>query len=157
MNLNESVEGALSLVLAQSKMSKVEVRRSLAENLPPILGNPNQIQQVIINLANNAIDAMPKGGVLMVKTELLVDLASAWVCLKVCDTGTGIPSEILPRIFDPFFTTKPVGKGTGLGLSLVYEIVKKHGGMMDVQSRPGSTEFCVKIPVRAGTEKERKK
>jgi PAS domain S-box-containing protein len=150
MGLNDCVDGALSLVLAQSKMSKVEMHRALADSLPPILGNRNQIQQVIINLANNAIDAMPKGGALTVKTELLVDLASAWVCLKVSDTGTGIPPEILSRIFEPFFTTKPVGSGTGLGLSLVYEIVKKHGGQVEVESKPGLTEFCVRFPTRGG-------
>ena len=150
MELNGCVDGALSLVLAQSKMSKVEVHRVLADSLPPILGNKNQIQQVIINLANNAIDAMPKGGSLTVRTELLVDLASVWVCLKLSDTGTGIPPEIISHIFEPFFTTKPVGSGTGLGLSLVYEIVKKHGGQLDLQSKPGFTEFTVKFPVRGG-------
>jgi signal transduction histidine kinase len=150
LNLNDCVDGALSLVLAQSKMSKVEVHRTLGDSLPPILGNRNQLQQIIINLANNAIDAMPKGGALTVKTELLVDLASAWVCLRLSDTGTGIPPEAMPHIFEPFFTTKPVGSGTGLGLSLVYEIVKKHGGVVDVVSRPGFTEFCAKFPARAG-------
>ena len=156
VDINLSVEGALSLVLAQSKMTKVEVREELGEGLPRFLGNFNQIQQVIINLAANAMDAMPKGGILTVRTELRVELAGACVCLKISDTGSGIPAEILPRIFDPFFTTKPVGRGTGLGLSLVHEIVKKHEGFVEVQSRPGFTEFCVKFPAWAGPEAGRK-
>jgi signal transduction histidine kinase len=102
------------------------------------------------------MDAMPKGGILTVRTELRVELAGACVCLKISDTGSGIPAEILPRIFDPFFTTKPVGRGTGLGLSLVHEIVKKHEGFVEVQSRPGFTEFCVKFPAWAGPEAGRK-
>jgi PAS domain S-box-containing protein len=156
VDMNLCVNGALSLVLAQSKMTKVEVRRELGKGLSRFLGNFNQVQQVIINLAANAMDAMPKGGVLTVRTELRVELAGACVCLKISDTGSGIPEEVLPRIFDPFFTTKPVGRGTGLGLSLVHEIVKKHDGVVEVQSRPGFTEFCVKFPAWAGPEAGRK-
>ena len=154
MDFNQAVEGALSLVQAQARMEKSEVHKNLTLNLPRILGNKNQIQQVIINLANNALDAMPKGGVLTVKTELLEEKPRSWVCLRISDTGVGITTDVLPRIFEPFFTTKPVGKGTGLGLSLVYEIVKKHSGNVEVQSRPGHTEFCVKIPTRTGRELE---
>jgi len=156
VDMNLCVNGALSLVLAQSKMTKVEVRRELGQGLPCFLGNFNQVQQVIINLAANAMDAMPNGGVLTVRTELRVELAGACVCLKILDTGSGIPAEVLPRIFDPFFTTKPVGLGTGLGLSLVHEIVKKHDGVVEVQSRPGFTEFCVKFHAWAGPEAWRK-
>src|SRR5262249_11540252 len=100
--------------------------------------------------ANNALDAMGGEGVLAIKTELVRQESLSWIYLRICDSGAGIPPEILPRIFEPFFTTKPVGQGTGLGLSLIYEIVQKHSGIMDVQSCPGKTEFCVKFPVRMG-------
>jgi signal transduction histidine kinase len=136
-------------VQAGARVKKVEVRRQFAPALPCILANPDQIQQVVINLANNALDAMPEGGTLTVQTELLQNGALSWACLKVVDTGAGIPSEVLPNVFEPFFTTKPAGKGTGLGLSLVYEIVQKHSALIDVQSEPGHTEFRVKFPVRA--------
>ena len=147
-DLNKIVSAALSLINAQARMGQVAVVPSLAEGLPHFLGNPNQIQQVIINLATNAMDAMQNAGTLTVKTELREEGPLSWVCLRVSDTGSGVPAELLSRIFEPFFTTKAVGKGTGLGLSLVHEIVKKHSGMIDVESRPGFTEFCVKFPVR---------
>ena len=152
LDLNQAVEGALSLVLAQARIHNAEVTKDLSADLPRILGNKNQVQQVIINLAKNALDAMPKGGTIVVKTLLMEEKPQPWVCLKVSDTGLGIPQDVLPRIFEPFFTTKPVGQGTGLGLSLVYEIVKKHSGMLDVQSKPGFTEFSVRFPVRTGRE-----
>jgi|GEM_PF-1453254 len=149
VDLNRAVEGAFSLVAAQARIASVEVRKELGVGLPRIFGNHNQIQQIIINLANNAIDAMENKGVLTVKTSSLIEGPLSWVCLKISDTGAGIPPEIISKIFDPFFTTKGVGKGTGLGLSLVHEIIKKHSGTTDVQSRPGFTEFCIKFPVRA--------
>jgi PAS domain S-box-containing protein len=149
MDLNKTIEGALSLVTARARTVQVEVRKELAADLPRLLGNPNQIQQVVLNLANNAFDAMgEQGGILTVKTESLMENPLSWICLRVTDTGSGIAPEVLPRVFEPFFTTKPVGKGTGLGLSLIHEMVKKHSGTIDVKSRPGNTEFCIKFPVR---------
>lgn len=149
LDINRAVEGAFSLILAQARMTRVEVKKELTANLPRILGNLNQIQQIIINLANNALDAIGTGtGSLTVITESVTEEHLSWVALRVIDTGPGIVPEILSRIFDPFFTTKPVGKGTGLGLSLVHEIIKKHSGTIDVQSSPGNTEFCIKFPVR---------
>lgn len=149
MDLNKTIEGALTLVTARARASQVEVRRELADHLPRILGNPNQIQQAIVNLANNAFDAMGAGGgIFTVKTESLTEGPLSWICLRVTDSGSGIVPEVLPRIFEPFFTTKPVGKGTGLGLSLIHEMIKKHSGTIDVQSRPGCTEFQIKFPVR---------
>jgi signal transduction histidine kinase len=147
MDLNRAVEGAFSLVIAQARMTHVQVDKELAADLPHIQGNLNQIQQIIINLANNALDAIgDSAGQIIVKTEILKDGPLAWVCLSVTDTGPGIPPQVLPRIFEPFFTTKPVGKGTGLGLSLVHEIIKKHSGTTDVESRPGRTVFRIKFP-----------
>jgi len=112
-----------------------------------MMGNLNQVQQVVVNLANNAMDAMNENGIITVKTEQMGEGAQRRIVLRVIDTGSGIPPEILSRIFEPFFTTKPIGKGTGLGLGLVHEIVQKHGGTIEVESRPGRTEFRVKFLV----------
>jgi PAS domain S-box-containing protein len=147
MDLNETVESALSLIQAGARLHKIRLVKSLAPALPQILGTANQIQQVVINLANNALDAMVDQGTLTIQTALLTEGERLWVTLSVTDTGSGIPEDILPRIFEPFFTTKPVGKGTGLGLGLVHEIVQKHSGEIHVESRPGHTEFIVKFPV----------
>ncbi len=157
LDINGAIDGALSLVQAQARMGKVELVKDLQDGIPLVLASNNQIQQVVINLANNALDAMPNGGVLTVKTELQKDSPVSWVCMKVGDTGQGIEPELLTKIFEPFFSTKPVGKGTGLGLSLVHEIVARHSGTIEVMSRPGATEFCVKFPVRNESEMKEKK
>jgi signal transduction histidine kinase len=149
VDLNVAVEGALSLVSAQARMLHINVLKNLMPSLPHIVGDLNQIQQVIINLASNALDAMATKGEVKVTTEILKEGARSWVCLKVIDNGPGIPTEIQSRIFEPFFTTKKVGKGTGLGLSLVHEIVLKHSGTIEVQSQPGHTEFCIHWPCPA--------
>ncbi len=146
MDLNLAIEGSLSLINASSKMNSVEIHKDLGPSLPQIIGNLNQIQQIVINLANNAIDAMPKGGVLGVQTSVQSNDGYTWIQLIISDTGKGIDKEIQSKIFDPFFTTKPVGKGTGLGLSLVYDIVKKHSGSIDLESEPGLTRFRIKFP-----------
>ena len=153
--VNPAVEQALALVRPQAKLAGVRVSASLGEGLPPVLGSKTQLEQVIMNLAKNAIDAMPAGGSLDIATDLLDDAPHSWVRLRFTDDGAGIPADVLPRIFDPFFTTKPLGQGTGLGLSLVNEIVQKHSGDVVVESRPGRTVFTVRLPVRTGEELER--
>jgi CheY-like chemotaxis protein len=116
------------------------------------------LEQVLVNLAVNARDAMPKGGQLLILTETArLDAAQAsahpearagdFVCLSVTDTGTGIAAEHLPRLFEPFFTTKEVGKGTGLGLATVYGIVQQHEGWIEVASQPGAgATFKIFLP-----------
>ncbi len=133
---------------------------ALAPGLPSVMGDAGQIEQVVLNLAVNARDAMPSGGRITVATRSrgLSEEAAAshdqpwragrFVCLSVRDTGTGIPPEVMPRIFEPFFTTKEAGKGTGLGLSTVYGIVQQHNGWVEVVSEPGrGAEFIVWLPV----------
>lgn len=127
----------------------------------------SQFEQVIINLAVNARDAMPGGGVLTMRTrnEICTDVRpvahetmppGAYILIEVSDTGSGIPSEVLDRIFEPFFTTKPVGMGTGLGLSTVYGIVRQTGGFIDVDSTPGAgTCFRIWLPQHAGSAAHR--
>lgn len=148
-NLNEVVETALSLVAAQTKVKKVELVKKLHPCLPTVFANKTQLQQVVINLSNNAVDAMPNGGRLTILTQWTVWDDKEAVEIQVQDTGAGIPKEIQPRIFEPFFTTKETSKGTGLGLALAYEIVEKHGGYMTVDSEPGKGSiFRVCLPVK---------
>jgi PAS domain S-box-containing protein len=148
-DINEVISTALTLVAAQTKVQGIELVRSLEEKIPPVKISRNQIQQVLINLCTNAIDAMPKGGSLLVRTLFPDEMRGEYVQIQVTDTGTGIPHEIVGNIFEPFFTTKEVGKGTGLGLSLVYEIVNKHHGTIDVESEVGlGTTFKINLPLR---------
>ena len=138
------MEGALSLVETQARVRQIEVQRKFEPALPLIQADRNQIQQVVINLCTNAMDAMPHGG------KLTIGLAKAdpYVEIRVTDTGTGIPQDIQSHIFEPFFTTKEVGKGTGLGLSLVHDIVEKHHGQLDFHTELGKgTTFCVRLPI----------
>ncbi|KAB2855800.1 MAG: response regulator, partial [Sphingopyxis terrae] len=127
--------------------------------LGAVRADPGQLEQVIINLAVNARDAMPGGGTLTIETYPVsaADVRQMgnefmppadYSALKVSDTGTGIPAEVLPKIFEPFFTTKDVGKGTGLGLSTVYGIIKQSAGFIFADSKPGAgTNFTIYLPV----------
>lgn len=158
----------ISGLLKRSVEKTIVIELDLCRDVRPILADRNQIAQVLLNLALNAIDAMPQGGRLTfgtenaeVSDEQLLDEVGVWpgqyVKLWVSDTGTGIDKRILGKIFDPFFTTKEVGKGTGLGLSVVYGIVKKHGGGVRVKTSPGSgSVFEVFIPAAAQREKQQK-
>ena len=126
----------------------VVIVRKLDSNLPLIQADPAQLRQVIVNLANNAAEAMPEGGTLTLAT--MTDPAGDRVSIVVEDTGTGIAPENLSKLFTPFFTTKPIGRGTGLGLAISYGIVKMHRGQITVQSHVGKgTRFTVILPVRA--------
>lgn len=136
----------------------IKVNVEVNEEVPAVLGDTTQLQQVIMNLCVNARDAMPDGGALEIVADsvTLSERSSRanpdaepgeYVCICVTDTGSGIPPDVLDKVFEPFFTTKPSGKGTGLGLSSVYSIVKSHGGFVDVESEEGEgTTFRVYIP-----------
>jgi signal transduction histidine kinase len=119
---------------------------ALTEGLPPVLGEPVQLEQVILNLGVNAKDAMPEGGTLTLATDLTPDRE---VRIRITDTGTGIPPEIKARMFEAFFTTKGEGKGTGLGLAMVVEIMKAHGGRVELDTEVGrGTTFSLIFPPR---------
>ena len=138
----------------------VQIRTNIGENLWPIMGDATQLHQVLVNLAVNARDAMPNGGVLTISAENTAIEASQqtqangnspkpgfYVLVKVTDTGTGIPPEVLDKIFEPFFTTKEMGKGTGLGLATVLGIVKSHNGFVQVQTEVNKgTTFLIYLP-----------
>jgi len=144
VQLNDLIREVVSLCEQRARFSNVKVELDLFPELPLVCASPSEMQQVLLNLINNALDAMEKtGGKLEIKTRI----EGNRVVVDVADTGCGIPQANLARIFDPFFTTKPVGKGTGLGLSICYGIINKMGGEITVQSSVGvGTVFHVKLP-----------
>ena len=143
VDLNETVNDVISLLKQKSRYANVRIQVELTDDLPEVIASPSELQQVLLNLVNNAMDALDaSGGTVSVTTNLDHD----HVTVTVADTGQGIPESILPRIFDPFFTTKPVGQGTGLGLSICFGIIKKLGGDIQVRSQPSQgTEFTVHL------------
>ncbi len=147
ISVNDVLRSTAGLMSNELALNKVKLDLKLADNLPPILGNHHNLQQVFLNLFLNAIQAMPDGGILTVRSRVTDET----VQVEVTDTGCGIPKDHLAKIFDPFFTTKEVGKGTGLGLSVSYGIIQKHHGSISVESEPGKgTTFTVRIPIAKG-------
>jgi PAS domain S-box-containing protein len=134
VDLNRVVDETLLLAEKMIVKDGIMLRRALAPGLPPIWGDANALEQVVMNLVTNARDAVKGGGEISVETSAVAEPPGG-VQLVVHDTGPGIPLEFLPKIFDPFFTTK--AEGTGLGLSISYGIVREHQGTVDVQSAPG--------------------
>jgi two-component system NtrC family sensor kinase len=144
-DINEVIEKSTDLVSHQAGMQNVRIEKKIKPDLPKIMIDVGQIQQVFINILLNAIEAMPQGGTLTVSSGTEDEM----VVLRFTDTGVGIPKEILPKILDPFFTTKEQGKGTGLGLSVSYGIIERHRGKLEVQSEVGKgTTFTVKLPIK---------
>ena len=145
VDINAMVTEMVELSGQKARTVSVHVVVAMAEGLPPVAASPSELQQVFLNLFNNAFDAMEgSGGTLKVAT-LMSD--NGMVAVNVADTGPGMPEAILQRIYDPFFTTKPVGKGTGLGLSICYGIINKMGGEIKVSSIVGvGTTFQVLLP-----------
>jgi len=147
-DLNTVVHRAVLLVQHKLAMQNIELQEKLGVDLPPVLCDANQVQQVVLVLMMNAAEAMPKGGRLAVSTEF--DPRTENGMVRVKDTGCGIPADVLPRIFDPFFTTKEDQNRTGLGLAVAHSIVQQHAGDILVESTPGvGTEFQVTLPVAA--------
>lgn len=146
VDVNELLQRCVLLSRHKMALQGIEVRTEPAPHLPPVPGDFNQIQQCVINLIFNAVDAMPQGGTLTLASAF--DARQKLVEIRVADTGSGIPQEDLHRIFDPFFTTKVEGQGLGLGLSTLYGIVDRHRGTIDVQSEIGrGTVFRIRLPV----------
>ncbi len=147
-DINELLDKSLDLISHQATLQNVKIERKFRPDLPKIMIDVGQIQQVFINILLNAIEAMLQGGTLTVSSGLDGEM----VALRFADTGVGIPEDILHKILDPFFTTKEQGKGTGLGLSVSYGIIERHRGKLQVKSKVGEgTTFTVKLPTPAKT------
>ena len=158
LDLNEVLNGLIGM-LVRILGERAELRCELDEGLPPIFADQTSIEQVVMNLALNARDAMPGGGHITFSTRRRVVCRSAthsvadpapgtYVCMRVSDTGMGMDEATRARIFEPFFTTKDVSKGTGMGLATVYGIIRQHEGWIDVATAPGKgASFTAYIPV----------
>src|SRR5215211_2846815 len=145
IDVHDGLHNTLTMLAYKIKESgKIKLVEDYASDLPIIPAHPAELNQVWTNLIDNAIQAMPDGGTLTVRT--LRD--DNHVVVEIGDTGVGIPAELQSKIFEPFFTTKPVGEGTGLGLDIAYRVVtQRHGGDLRVHSRPGDTRFIVRLPI----------
>jgi PAS domain S-box-containing protein len=150
VDLNGLVCSAAEL-LRKGLPGNIELVLRLGEGLPPLLADPAQIDQIVMNLATNARDAMPDGGRLTIETAVAA-AGDAGICLSVLDTGVGMDEETQRRVYDPFFTTKETGRGTGLGLYIVHTAVSNHGGQVRLSSQLGrGTKISVCLPVAKGT------
>lgn len=146
VDINRLVEDMVKLVERETQGKGIEIKREYDKNLGPIRTDPPGLRQVILNLLNNARQAMEQGGIIEVRTQAS---PAGGVQIMIRDTGCGIPQEHLSRIFDPFFTTKAQGKGTGLGLSICHGIVDRLGGRIRVKSQVGlGSTFVVELPAR---------
>jgi two-component system, NtrC family, sensor kinase len=147
LDVNAAVDAALAIVDHQLALQGIRIVRETGKDLPPVAGDFNQLQQVLVNLAINAQQAMAgRRGELCVRTRS----SSGQVLIEVQDAGPGIPPELQARIFEPFFTTKDAGQGTGLGLSVSYGIIENHGGRIEVHSPPGQgATFVISLPAAA--------
>ncbi len=144
IDINEAIEKSLRLASFDKSFQKLRLKENLANNLPNVFADGDQIQQVFLNLFLNARDAMPHGGELFITTVQ----TDGQIQINIADSGIGINEKNLTQIFDPFFTTKPAGKGTGLGLAVCYGIVTAHGGRIEASQNDGKgTQFIITLPI----------
>jgi signal transduction histidine kinase len=143
LNVAAGLTDAVTMLLHKARQKNVAVALELPPSLPPVVAVEGELNQIWLNLLDNALDAAPEDG--HVAISAMVELT--WLAVSFQDDGPGIPAEIRHRIFDPFFTTKPVGQGTGLGLDIVRRLVAQHRGELDLDSRPGATRFTVRLPL----------
>ncbi len=145
VQINDLIEETVSFVEKEASYNNVEIIRNYADNLPATMTDGPQLQQVFLNLINNAIDEIGHGGSIEIHTALE---GTSKLIVEIADSGHGIKPENLKRIFDPFFTTKDPGKGTGLGLYISYDIVQKLGGTINVENRKsGGAVFTIVLPI----------
>ncbi len=146
ININEVVDSSMAIMERQALFQNIKINKLYASDLPKMIGDAAQLQQVFINIILNAAEAMNGNGSLTINTSL--DKNGSFIAISFSDTGHGIREEDKIRVFEPFFTTKEVGKGTGLGLAISYSIIQKHQGTIEVQSEAGKgSTFTVKLPV----------
>jgi len=144
VDLNSVVQSTLNLVSFDKNFKKLDILTDFDSNLPKVLADSNQMQQVFLNILLNARDAMPNGGKVFVRTRR----RDKSVEVEIADTGIGISKENLGKIFDPFFTTKSAEKGTGLGLAVCYGIITAHEGKIEVESNNSGTKFVIRLPIK---------
>jgi len=150
-DVNLILHECVSLIDSQALFHNIQIIKDFKENLPPVVIDPSQMQQVFMNLIMNAAEAMDGNGSLTLTTRL--EPVEGFIEIEFTDTGHGISAENLERIFDPFFTTKEMGHGTGLGLAISYGIIKEHQGTISVQSEVDKgTTFVVRLPVTTETQ-----
>jgi signal transduction histidine kinase len=145
VDLARSLADTVVVIGGKARKKGVRVSLDVEPDLPPVLALGGELNQVWLNLIDNAIDAVSADGLVEVTARRQADT----VVVRVIDNGPGVPPELHERIFDPFFTTKPVGEGTGLGLDIARRLVVRHDGVIELDSRPGRTEFRVTLPVGA--------
>ena len=143
VDVHKGLESTLLILKYKLRKKSIELTREYAETLPRIKAYGSELNLVWTNLIVNAVDAMPEGGRLKVRTRQ----EPTDILVEIRDSGSGIPENLKSRIFEPFFTTKPVGEGTGLGLDTVARIVRKHRGNIRFESKPGDTCFQVRLPL----------
>ena len=147
VNINEILEETLEFLKNEARYRSIGIQANYAADLALTTTDPTQLQQVFLNIMNNAIDAIGKDGEIIINTRNLTK--NQELSIEISDNGPGMSKEVFQKIFDPFFTTKEVGKGTGLGLSITYSIVEKLGGGIMVASVVGKgTTFTIYLPVR---------
>ncbi len=150
-DINSVLNECVALLENQAPFQNIHVEKDLERNLPMIVVDPSQMQQVFINMIINAAEAMEEGGELTLKTR--IDPVDEFVEIEITDTGHGIPEENMEKLFDPFFTTKDVGHGTGLGLAISYGIIKEHRGTISVESEVDQgTTFIIRLPTKVVEE-----
>lgn len=149
-DVNLIINKVIILVKHQAKLQNIDIKLSLSDKLPKIMADENRLQQVFLNLVNNAFDAMPSGGILNITSKLrMSEDIPIGIEIIFSDTGEGIKEKIKDMIFDPFFTSKPKGKGLGLGLSITYAIIDQHFGHIEVEStQEVGTTFTVVLPIK---------
>ena len=151
VSLAQMVEDAVAFLEHQPLFRNISLENRIPPGIPSILADSNQLSQVLMNLLLNAAQAMPNGGRITISAE---SIAGEKIQIRIEDTGTGIPEDVLPHIFEPFFTTKR-GKGTGLGLSITQAYVRSHGGEIEVHTVPEKgTIVCVTMPLRQEVREE---
>ena len=140
--IGQGLEDTVAVLRSKARAKSVTVNIQVEADLPCVDGLGGELNQVWSNLIANAIDAVPEGG----RVDVSASRSDNAVLVRVVDDGPGVPEELAARIFEPFFTTKPLGEGTGLGLDIARRLVLKHEGVIEVESRPGRTEFRVVLP-----------
>jgi signal transduction histidine kinase len=141
-DLSQGLNDSVALLVHKARRKSVGIVVNI-DNVPRVWAIGSDLNTVWINLIDNAIDAAPESG----HVEITAGRELTFVVVRIVDDGAGIPADIRDRIFDQFFTTKPVGQGTGLGLEMARTLVRRNGGDVDFESRPGRTEFRVSLPI----------